>query len=124
MGAVIRLVAPNPRLQRTPSAPLSRQPLGDTRSGACGVESSFSRAPRLREPGEDRRSAAATTGPASRIKSRSSPNPRLQRTRAALLLGVLARRAGKAIGGRRVPLKRKPLGDAKRFLVLPRQGRH
>jgi hypothetical protein len=30
---------PNPRLQRTPSAPLSRQPLGDTET--CGSMSTY-----------------------------------------------------------------------------------
>lgn len=42
-----------------------------------------------------------------------APNPRLQRTRAALPLGVPARCAGRVQGGRRVPLNRQPFGASK-----------
>jgi hypothetical protein len=44
-----------------------------------------------------------------------APNQRLQRTRAALLLGVPARCAGTVPGVRRVPLNRQPLGDEEKY---------
>jgi hypothetical protein len=48
-----------------------------------------------------------------RFSQSASPNPRLQRTRAALLLKSVLGERSSFRGGRRAPLSRQPLGDTK-----------
>ena len=120
---------PNPRLQRTRAAlrlqslsgqqgqsggarraPLSRKPLGDSPSMESGVELELSRTPRQSVSGEARRIGAPTPVPSRLVESQQSPNPRLQRTRAALWRQSLVGEHSSFGGDRRAPLSRQPLG--------------
>jgi hypothetical protein len=107
---------PNPRLQRTRSAllrsPLSRKPLDDTCRGECGVETSPSREPRGIALGRTRNIRAATTGRVRLVEFGLSSNPRLHRTRAAVLLQSVACELAASGSAGRAPLSRKPLGNA------------
>jgi hypothetical protein len=102
---------PNPRLQRTGlRLPLSRKPLDYTRRGECGVEVSPSKAPRRRALGGTRNMAAGTTDRARLVKSSLSSNPRLHRTRAAVLLQSIPGELALSSASGRAPVSRKPFG--------------
>jgi hypothetical protein len=104
--------SPNPRLQRTPlRAPLSHQPLDDTRRGGCGVESSPSRTPHLRLPIGTRRSGGSNFSSSSVRQVLLSSNPSLHRTPSG---GFLALSLGLFVG-RPAPVSSKSLDDTRRW---------
>jgi hypothetical protein len=75
---------PNPRLQRTPAAPLSRKPLGDSARMAWGLKSEPSREPRQPTLGASSRLLPITWGSPRLVSTTASPNNALHRTRAAV----------------------------------------